>query len=324
MKIGILGAGGIARKMAYTVLRTKNAELAAIGSRSIEKAEIFAAEFAVPKAYGSYEALAEDKDIDLIYVATPHSRHYEDCMLCMKSGRNVLCEKAFTANARQAAELIDYSEQQGIFLGEAMWTRFMPLLFVLEDILQSGIIGKVTSLTANLGYPIENVERLREPALAGGALLDLGVYTINFASMVLGTEVENITSTCVKNDRGVDMHNSIIMDFSGGRTALLHSNMTSATDRRGMIYGTLGRIEVKNINNYEGISVYLNDGEVKYYIAPPQVSGYEYELEAAIKAVSRGETECEEMPHAETLRIMKIMDGLRAEWGVRFPFEISE
>lgn len=322
MKIGILGAGGIARTMAYTVRNTKNAELAAIGSRSIGKAEIFAAEFGVPKAYGSYEELAADKDIDLVYIATPHSRHYEDCMLCMENGRNVLCEKAFTANARQAAELIQYSEEHGIFLGEAMWTRFMPLRFVLDDILQSGIIGRITSLTANLGYPIENVERLREPALAGGALLDLGVYTINFAAMVMGTEVESVVSSCVKNDRGVDMHNSIIMNFSGGRTALLHSNMTSATDRRGVIYGTLGRIEVKNINNYEGISVYLNDGEVKYYLAPPQVSGYEYELEAAMSAVSEGRTEYEEMPHSETLRIMKIMDGLRAEWGIRFPFEI--
>lgn len=321
MKIGILGAGGIARTMAYTVLRTKNAELAAIGSRSIGKAEIFAAEFGVPKAYGSYEELAADKDIDLVYIATPHSRHYEDCMLCMENGRNVLCEKAFTANARQAAELISYSEEHGIFLGEAMWTRFMPLRFVLDDILASGIIGRVTSLTANLGYPIENVERLREPSLAGGALLDLGVYTINFASMIFGTEVENIVSSCVKNDRGVDMHNSIIMNFSGGRTSVLHSNMTAATDRRGMIYGTLGRIEVKNINNYEGISVYLNDGEVKYYIAPPQVSGYEYELEAAMTAVSKGKAEYDEMPHVETLRIMKIMDGLRMDWGVRFPFE---
>lgn len=321
MKIGILGAGGIARTMAYTVRNTKNAELAAIGSRSIGKAEIFAAEFGVPKAYGSYEELAADKDIDLVYIATPHSRHYEDCMLCMENGRNVLCEKAFTANARQAVKLIQYSEEHGIFLGEAMWTRFMPLRFVLDDILQSGIIGRITSLTANLGYPIENVERLREPALAGGALLDLGVYTINFAAMVMGAEVESIVSSCVKNDRGVDMHNSIIMNFSGGRTALLHSNMTSATDRRGVIYGTLGRIEVKNINNYEGISVYLNDGEVKYYLAPPQVSGYEYELEAAMSAVERGKTEYEEMPHSETLRIMRIMDDLRAEWGIRFPFE---
>lgn len=321
MKIGILGAGNIARTMARTVNGMDTAELAAIGSRDIAKAQAFAEEFSSPVAYGSYEELARDSSLDLIYVATPHSRHFEDIMLCLENGRNVLCEKPFTANAKQAEKAIALAEEKGLYIGEAIWTRYLPMRFTLDEILKSGVIGEVTSLTANLGYAISHVERLIKPELAGGALLDLGVYAINFALMVFGTDIEKITSSCVKNEYGVDIHNSIIMDFAGGKTALLHSNANSNTDRRGMIYGSLGRIEFENTNNCEGITVTLNDGTVKRYETPPQITGFEYEAQAALDAISRRETECPQMPHSEILRVMRIMDGLRAEWGIRYPFE---
>ncbi len=321
MKIGILGAGNIAHKMAYTVNQMKEAQLAAIASRSLEKAAEFAGEFSIPKAYGSYEELAEDEEIDLIYVATPHSRHYEDCLLCLKNGRNVLCEKAFTANARQARELVELSEKNGLYLAEAIWTRYLPMRFKLDEIIKSGAIGRISSLTANLGYSIENVERLKKPELAGGALLDLGVYTINFARMVFGTNIAQITSDCVKNEYGVDANNSIIMRFADGKTALLHSNMAANTDLRGMIYGSDGSIEFRNINNCEGITVKTNDGKIAEYPTPPQISGFEYEVLSAIRSIEAGKTECAEMPHSETIAVMEIMDGLRRAWGIRFPFE---
>lgn len=321
MKIAILGAGNIARKMADTINGLKETELYAVGSRSVEKARAFAEEFGALKAYGSYEELVKDDAIDLIYIATPHSRHYEDCMLCLDNGRNVLCEKAFTANADQAKRVISYAEEKGLFISEAIWTRFLPMRFVLDEIISSGVVGSISSLTADLGYSLENVERLKKPELAGGALLDLGVYPINFALMAFGEDICDIKSSCVKNEYGVDEQNSIILSFTGGKTALLHSSMVSNLDKRGVIYGDRGRIEFENINNCEGIKVILNDSTVKSYETPKQITGFEYELLSSIKAVSKGKTECTEMPHTETIRVMEIMDFLRKEWGVVYPFE---
>ena len=321
MRIGILGAGGIARKMAHTINNMDNMTLAAIGSRSIDKAKEFAQEFSIPTAYGSYEELAADSSLDLIYVATPHSRHYEDALLCLENGRNVLCEKPFTANAKQAEELIALAEGKGLFIGEAIWTRYLPMRFTLDEILESGVIGTPSYLTANLGYQISHVERLIKPELAGGALLDLGVYTINFALMAFGNDVREIKSSCNKNEFGVDTNNSIIMNFADGKTAMLHSNLNALTDLRGMIYGDKGRIEFDNINNCEGITVYLNDGTVTRYDTPPQITGFEYQVQAAADAIAAGKTECPQMPHSEILRVQNIMTDMRSEWGIHYPFE---
>ncbi|MBQ9139789.1 MAG: Gfo/Idh/MocA family oxidoreductase [Ruminococcus sp.] len=321
MNIGILGAGGIARTMAATVAEMNDTKVLAIGSRTLEKAQEFAAEFDIPTSYGSYEELAADDRLDLIYIATPHSRHFEDCMICIQNGRNVLCEKAFTANKKQAEELFKTAKEKNVFICEAIWTRFIPMRKTLDDILKSGIIGEITSLTANLGYPISHLDRLVKPELAGGALLDLGVYTLNFAVMALGKDIADIKSVCTKNEYGVDMHNSIILTYSDGKTALLHSNCQCALDRKGIIYGTKGRIEFHNINNCEGIDVILNNGIQKHYPTPPQISGYEYEVIASLKAISEGKKQCDEMTHEETLFIMEIMDKLRSDWGIIYPFE---
>lgn len=321
MNIGILGAGGIARTMAATVAEMNDTKVLAIGSRTLSKAQDFAAEFDIPTSYGSYEELAADDRLDLIYIATPHSRHFEDCMICIQNGRNVLCEKAFTANKKQAEELFKTAKEKNVFICEAIWTRFIPMRKTLDDILKSGIIGEITSLTANLGYPISHLDRLVKPELAGGALLDLGVYTLNFAVMAFGKDIADIKSVCTKNEYGVDMHNSIILTYSDGKTALLHSNCQCALDRKGIIYGTKGRIEFHNINNCEGIDVILNNGIQKHYPTPPQISGYEYEVIASLKAISEGKKQCDEMTHEETLFIMEIMDKLRSDWGIIYPFE---
>ena len=321
MNIGILGAGGIARIMAATVAKMNETKVLAIGSRTLEKAQEFAAEFDIPTSYGSYEELAADDRLDLIYIATPHSCHFEDCMICIQNGRNVLCEKAFTANKKQAEELFKTVKEKNVFICEAIWTRFIPMRKTLDDILKSGIIGEITSLTANLGYPISHLDRLVKPELAGGALLDLGVYTLNFAVMAFGKDIADIKSVCTKNEYGVDMHNSIILTYSDGKTALLHSSCQCALDRKGIIYGTKGRIEFHNINNCEGIDVILNNGIQKHYPTPPQISGYEYEVIASLKAISEGKKQCDEMTHEETLFIMEIMDKLRSDWGIIYPFE---
>lgn len=321
MNIGILGSGSIAHVMAKTVSQMDNAVLYAVASRDIEKAKKFAEKTGAEKYYGSYEELASDSSIDLIYIATPHSRHFEDCMLCLEHGRNVLCEKAFTANADQARKVIYTAQSNGLLVTEAIWTRYMPMRKVLDEIIASNVIGNISALTANLGYSMAHIERLKKPELAGGALLDVGVYTINFALMAFGNDIADIKSQCIKNEYGVDANNSIIINFKDGKVAMLHSNMCAQTDRLAVIYGDKGRIEFKNINNCEGITVVMNDGSIKEYKTPPQITGYEYEVISAIKAISEHKTECPEMPHSETLRVMDIMDSLRKEWGLIYPFE---
>lgn len=322
MNIGILGAGSIARQMAYTISKMDNAINYAIASRDYKKSQEFAQEFGVIKAYGSYEEMIEDPEVKLVYIATPHSLHYEHAKLCLNNGKHVLCEKAFTTNEKQAKELFEIAKEKNLFITEAIWTRYMPMRKTLEDILKSDVIGELHSLTASLGYRINNIPRLVDPNLAGGALLDVGVYTLNFASMVFGDNIKDISSTVIKTDTGVDAQNSITLCYENNKMAILHSTMMSRTDRRGIIYGSKGYVEVENINNCEGIKVYSLDGKlIDEYKTPEQISGYEYEVEASIKAIKNGELECIEMPHSETLIIMRLMDKLRGSWGIKYPFE---
>lgn len=322
LNVAIMGAGNIGGIMADTLNRMKNVRCYAVGSRSKDKAEDFAKRFGCRKAYDSYEKLVADKKVDLVYIATPHSEHYDHARLCIEHGKPVLCEKAFTANAAQAEDLFALAEERNVFITEAIWTRYMPMLQTIKDVLNGGAIGVPTMLTANLGYTINGVSRLTDPALAGGALLDVGVYTLNFASMIFGTAVEKITSTCTYTKTGVDEQNSITMIFEDGKMAVLNSSMLSISDRKGIIHGTKGFAVVENINNFESITVYGPDyKKIAKYNRPNQISGYEYEVEACVKALQRGLLECPQMPHEETVRIMRMMDGLREEWGIRFPFE---
>lgn len=322
IKMGILGAGNIVRLMAETISKMENVDAYAVAAREFERAEKFASEFGFEKAYGSYEEMLKDKNLDLVYIATPHSHHYEHSIMCLNYGKNVLCEKSFTANAKQAEEVLKLAESEGLLITEAIWTRYMTMAKTLNEVIESGVIGKVTSLNVNLGYVMPHKARLIDPALAGGALLDLGVYTINFASMVFGDKIKSISSTAIKTESGVDAQNSITLCFEDGKMAILNSSMLAITDRQGVINGDKGYIVVENINNYEKIRVFsLDREEIATYDAPKQISGYEYEVEAAIKAIKNNEIECPEMPHKETLRIMKLMDYLRHEWGVIYPFE---
>ena len=322
LKMAILGAGGIASTMAETISRMEQVECYAVGSRSMEKAQAFAQKFGFQKAYGSYEELVKDEEVELVYIATPHSEHYENARLCIRHKKPVLCEKAFTANAKQAKELLDYAKKEKVFITEAMWVRYLPMLQTIRAELADGAIGTPTMLTANLGYLISEVPRLQRPDLAGGALLDVGVYPINFARMIFGDRIVKISSACTYTDSGVDEQDSITLIYEDGRVAQLAASMLGLSDRRGTIYGTKGFMVIENINNFESLTVYdTGYRPVKKIERPEQISGYEYEVEACIRALSEGKLECEEMPHSETIRVMELMDALREEWGVKFPFE---
>ena len=323
--VGIMGAGNIAGVMADTIKKMKNVKLYAIASRQQVKADVFAGKYGCKKAYGSYEELVKDKKVDLIYIATPHSEHYDNVKLCIQHGKPVLCEKAFTANEAQAKELVQLAQEKKVFLAEAIWTRYMPVLTTIREVLGSGVIGELKMLTANLGYVIDDVPRLQDPALAGGALLDLGVYPLNFAVMIFGDNIKKIDGTCTYTQTGVDGQNSFTLEYHDGKVAVLNSSMVSLSDRRGVIYGTKGFAVIENINNFESIAVYDSSyKKVAFYKRPKQISGYEYEVEAAIKAISAGEIECPQMPHSETLKMMKLMDSLRTQWNIVYPFEKTE
>jgi len=319
LKVGILGAGGIARTMARTLGGMESARAWAVAARDGERAQAFAKEFAVDRAYGSYEALLADPEVQLVYIALPHSHHYKYARMSLEAGKHVLCEKAFTVNADQARALCDLAKARGLLITEAIWTRYMPSRQMISDLVKSGVIGEVTSLTANLGYVLPDSPRLWDASLAGGALLDLGVYVINFARMVFGEAMTDVTASAVF-EKGVDATDSITMTFEGGRVATTQASARAALNRRGCIFGTEGYIEVQNINNPERIEVFDRDYQRRTtYIPPRQITGYEYEVEACARAIASGALECPEMPHAETIRIMQIMDQIRASWGYEIP-----
>lgn len=322
INIGFIGAGNISRSMAETIIHMDNVSVYAISSRDIKRAEFFATKYGFKNFYGSYEEMLKDEKIDLVYIATPHSLHYEHAKMSLDYGKHVLCEKAFMANYRQAFDIINIAKEKKLLITEAIWTRYMPMRYKLNEIINSGIIGNVSSLTANLGYVINNVPRIIDPSLAGGALLDVGVYPINFALMTFGDKIKNITSSCIKTHSGVDAQNSIIFSYEDAKMAVLNSTMLSITNREGVINGDKGYIVVKNINNTEEINVYSLERELVLNCkTPKQITGYEYEVNASIEAIRKGFLECKDMPHSETLKVMKIMDDLRLEWGVKYPFE---
>ena len=324
MNISILGAGNIAGVMATTLQPLKDVTCYAVAARDKDRAQIFADKFGFAKAYGSYRDMLEDPEVVLVYIATPHSHHYEHIRLCLEHGKHVLCEKAFTANAKQAEEVMRLAESKGLLLTEAMWIRYMPMADTIRQVVNSGIIGRPTSLSANLGYPLEHQARNTKLSLCGGALLDLGVYVLNFASMVFGDEIESMAANCVKYHTGVDAQETIMLTYRDGRMATLYATMLAQTDRRGVINGTNGYIEIDNINNFEAMRVYnLERRVVAEYAAPMQVTGYEYEVASAMKAIREGQIECPEMPHLETLFMMQLMDNIRAAWNLKYPYEVE-
>lgn len=325
MKMAILGAGGIAAQMATTIAQMKDVESYAIASRDLKKAEEFAKAHKVARAYGSYEEMLADSLVDLVYIALPHSHHHEWTIKALQAGKHVLCEKAFAANEKQAREMIETAESKGLLLAEAIWTRYMPSRKMIMDIIESGVIGELKIISANLGYKIDHVERIQKPELAGGALLDLTVYPLNFASMFWGDDIKAMHGHCVKTETGVDGQETVTIEYQDQRVATMFTTIYSQTDRKGIICGSKGFIEVENINNPESIKVYQLENNVPKLIAeyeiPEQITGFEYEVEACLQAIREGKTQCPQMPHAQTIQIMHQMDELRKQFGIVYPFE---
>ena len=322
MKVGIIGTGWIAEKAAITLNGLQECEAYAVGSRSIETAQAFAAKWNIAKAYGSYRELLDDADVDLVYVGTPHSHHYDVTRDALLAGKPCLVEKAFMANARQAEEIINLAHERKVFLAEAIWTRYQPAVGIVRSIIDSGRIGQPRLITATLGYSMGNKLRIMRPELCGGALLDLGVYVINFVRMFTNAAIKQIDGHCVKSDTGMDLTNAITIILEDGILANVQSSATCVGDNIGVIAGTEGNIIIDNVNNPQQITV---NGPDRTYVetirVPQQITGYEYQLLVCRQALNDGRLEPLEMPHAETLYVMQLMDGLRRKWGVRYPMD---
>ena len=321
-RLGIIGAGRIARKMAAALAPLEEFEVYAIGSRDAAKAEAFAREHDIPVSYGSYKELVSDPLVDLVYIATPHSHHYEPAMLALEHGKPVLVEKAFTANAAQAERLIAFAHAKGVFITEAIWTRYLPMSHKIKELLDGGAIGQPRAITTTLCYPVAYKERISRADLCGGALLDLGVYALNFARMYFGTDIVKTVSNCHLGPTGMDMHESISLSYADGKMANLQAGALCLNDRQGIISGTEGYIRVDNINCPEVIEVYRNYELVERHVKPDDmVNGYEYQVLECMRCIREGLLESPMMPHEETISIMKQMDELRKEWGVEYPYD---
>ena len=322
MKVGIIGTGWIAEKAAITLNGLQECEAYAVGSRSIETAQAFAAKWNIPKACGSYRELLDDADVDLVYVGTPHSHHYDVTRDALLAGKPCLVEKAFMANARQAEEIINLAHERKVFLAEAIWTRYQPAVGIVRSIIDSGRIGQPRLITATLGYSMGNKLRIMRPELCGGALLDLGVYVINFVRMFTNAAIKQIDGHCVKSDTGMDLTNAITIILEDGILANVQSSASCVGDNIGVIAGTEGNIIIDNVNNPQQITV---NGPDRTYVetirVPQQITGYEYQFLACRQALIDGLLEPREMPHEETLYIMQLMDQLRRKWGIRYPMD---
>jgi predicted dehydrogenase len=318
---GILGTGMIARQFATALSEIPDARLHAIASRDLAKAEHFRGEFSAAKFYGNYQALAEDEELDVIYIATPHPMHADNIKLCLNAGKPVLCEKPFTMNAREANEVIALAREKKLFLMEAMWTRFLPGIVEAQRLLQSGAIGRVQHVQADFGFysDVGPAHRLRNLALGGGALLDLGIYPLSIAALFLGP-ISAANASAEIGVTGVDEQTAFTLTHTGGGLSSCFCSTRASTPIELIISGELGSMRVKHpFFNAEKISIVLADGVEKNLLAPLVGSGYAYEAMEVGRCLRSGLLESPVMSLDETLALLGWMDSIRAQIGLRYP-----
>lgn len=320
---GILASGGIARAFARDLSYFNHHIVAAVGSRSQESADSFAAEFPGCTAYSSYEALVADPTLDAIYVASPHPYHVSNTVLALNAGKPVLCEKPFTINAPEARQMKAAADANGVALMEAMWARFLPHMHKVREILASGILGDIWAVEADHGQRLSDYANPRhwEPSLGGGALLDLGIYPISFAHMVLGVP-DKITSSATFTDKGVDASSTVIFDYKSGAQAILTSNMMVSTPCRATICGTLGKIEIdRTFYNPTSMRVIMHDGTTTEY--PKEYKGHGLRDQALEfeRVVRSGAKSSAILTPDESILIMESLDEVRKQIGLIYPSE---
>jgi predicted dehydrogenase len=321
LRFGVIGAGNIAKTFSLAMKATSGM-LYAIASRDIEKANTYKDTYGYQVAYGSYEELCEDPLVDCIYVATPHGLHYEHMKLAIKHGKHILCEKSFTLNEKQAKDIFTLAKENNVFVMEAMWTRFLPTIKSVKSKVNEGIIGKIEKIDVSFGFNVgeRRKNRLFDPSMGGGALLDIGVYTITLAHLFLGTPT-SFKSEVELHDHLYDISHNITYHYDGA-VAHLSSSLKEDLDNSAMIYGSKGYIKIDKFWMAENAFIYNNNHELLKTIHIPHIiNGFEYEIQEVINCIHSSKLESETMPHRITLSIMNLMDQLRKEWHLAFPSE---
>ena len=321
-KWGILGPGGIAKAFAEDLKLLEGHSIAAVGSRSLSNAQSFSDTYG-GTPYGSYEELVADPQVDAIYVATPHPAHKDNVILALNAGKPVLCEKPFSVNATDAQHMVDAATKNNVALMEAMWARFLPHYAKVREIIASGILGKIHTVHADHGQRLadRDIPRLVEPQLAGGALLDLGIYPVSFAHMILGNPAA-IISSAVLTDKGVDAQTSMIFDYADGAQAVLNATMIEQTPCRAVVAGLNGWLEIdRTFYNPASMRVILNDGTFTEYPNTYQGHGLREQAEVFKQLVLSGKKQSETLTWKDTVDIMKTLDTVRTQIGLKYPFE---
>ncbi len=320
---GILGTGAIARQFVEGLSAVPEAEVLAVGSRSAASAEKFTQGRSIPRRYASYEDLATDPDLDIVYVATPHPFHAENAELCLGAGKAVLCEKPFTVNAAEAGRVVGLARERGLFLMEGMWTRFFPLMERVRGMISNGEIGELRMLTADFGFrtDVDPASRLFAPELGGGALLDVGVYCVSLASMVFGPPIRTAGLSHL-GETGVDEQAALVLEHEAGRLSTLSIGIRTATPQEATILGTEGYVKIHPPWWRPTTMTISRPGrEDEAVEAPITGNGFNYEAAEVMRCLDEGRTESGVMPLDETLSVMRAMDDLRAAWGLRYPGE---
>lgn len=323
LRWGILGTGLIA-KMFTSDIQAAGLHVTAVGSRTQESADRFASEFSISNAHASYEALAADPEVDIIYVATPHPMHHENSLLAIKGGKHLLVEKAFTVNAKQATEIQDAASAAGVFVMEAMWTRFLPMMVEVRRIVESGAIGEIRAILAdhNQYIPMERAARLHLPELGGGALLDLGIYPISFAFDLLG-KPKTVTAKATLTDLGVDELLAMIFEYESGAQASMHSGFMALGPNTASIIGSEGRIDIDEVwYNQTSFTQFNQAGEpVTRYEDKIVGRGMQYQAFEVEKCIEAGLKASPQLSLNESIEIMATMDEIRRQIGVKYPGE---
>ena len=323
MKWGIIGTGVIAKKFAATILQMQNEgeELIAVSSRTLEKAETFLRENGGAFAYGSAEELLHNTDVNAIYIATPNTTHYENAMLALKHGKHVLCEKPFTVNAAQSRELYAAARENGLFIMEAFWIRFLPVLLKMREIIASGEIGEIRHVRSDYGFiPRESHSVVkREASLGAGAIMDIGIYNIGFAHMIMDAAPVRISSTVRKNRYGTDDFSAVLLEYEGGRSASFATAIGMDMPREAAVFGSEGEITLPDFQMAETLKVRRYDGKSYEVNIPFEINGFEYEIRDVNRCVKLGMNTSDVLREADSMKVMEVLDALRASWGIRFP-----
>lgn len=317
---GIMGAGWISGKFADDLKKLDDAELVAVASQSQERAQAFAERHGIPHAYGSYDEFLNHEDIDIVYIGTLHPMHKDGALRSLRAGKAVLCEKPFMMNAEEAEEVIRVAREQGLFLMEAMWTRYLPPIVQTRKWIEEGHIGEVKAVTANFSFDIgfQPEHRLLNKALGGGSLLDAGIYPISFASMVFGSQPQKISSTAYIGETGVDERFSALFEYDGHRTAQLNAGVRLRMRNEAYIYGSEGFIHLPDFLASREVYLHRADNVIATFKDQRRTHGYDFEAAEAMRCLREGRLESEIMPLDETLAIMRTMDAMRAEWGLEY------